>query len=95
MAALLLAWFLLWLTLTLALLASLLTALLTALAALALAALALLSLLTLALAALTGTIHVISHGKFSALVIVGAPPPQNRRDRLWFLVLARKTSGFR
>jgi hypothetical protein len=72
--AALLAGLLLRLALTLALLASLLTALLTALAALALAALALLPLLT-ALAALTGTIHVISHRKFSASRwIVGAPP---------------------
>jgi hypothetical protein len=90
-----LAGLLLGLALALALLASLLTALLTALSALAWAALALLSLLTLALAALTGTIHVISHGKFSALVDRGCAPTQNRGGGLWFLPLRRKTSGFR
>ena len=56
------------LRLALTLLASLLTALLLA------GLLLRLSLLTLALAALTGTIHVISHGKFSALVDRGCAP---------------------
>jgi len=92
--ALRLAGLLLRLALTLALLASLLTALLTALAALALAALALLSLLTLALAALTGTIHVISHGKFSASSGSWVRPHSEPLRRALVPGFRAQTSGF-
>ena len=71
--------------LALTLLASLLTALacLTALAW----TLALLSLLTLA-ALLTGTIHLISHGKFSALVDRGCAPTSEPPRRALVPILA-------